>query len=241
VELVVLLVAALATAALTAVTGAGGGMILLIVILQFVDPLVAIPAHGIIQLFSNGTRAFTLRADVDHRLLRPFLVPLLPFAAVGYLIADAAPRSGGRALIGLFALLAVWLPAATRWLAPTPGRGNRFAIVGAVAGLTNPIFGAVGPLLAPAFRTATESHVQFVATMSVAQFTNHVAKFVVFAVAGFALSDHVELIAVGVVGVVAGTRLGARWLRVLDPKTLTVLFRVAVTVGAGRLIVGAVV
>ena len=76
VELVVLGVAALATAALTAVAGAGGGMVLLIVILQFVDPLVAIPAHGVIQLFSNGTRAVTLRADVDRTLLAPFIMVL---------------------------------------------------------------------------------------------------------------------------------------------------------------------
>ena len=74
VEFVVLGVAALATAALTAVAGAGGGIILLIVILQFVDPLIAVPVHGAIQLFGNGTRAITLRRDVDWSLMLPYLV-----------------------------------------------------------------------------------------------------------------------------------------------------------------------
>ena len=128
VELLVLLVAALATSALTAVAGAGGGMILLIVILQFVDPLIAIPAHGVIQLFSNGTRAIALRRDVDRRLLAPFVAALLPFMVAGFFVAGAIPRSSARAVIGGFALLAVWWPAATSWLAPKPGavHGSRW-------------------------------------------------------------------------------------------------------------------
>ena len=237
VELVVLGVAALATAALTAVAGAGGGMVLLIVILQFVDPLVAIPAHGVIQLFSNGTRAVTLRADVDRTLLAPFIVPLIPATIIGYFIADAIPRSGGRAIIGVFALLGVWWPAATAWLAPKPGRGSRFGIVGAVSGLINPTVGAAGPLLAPAFRTATADHVGFVATFAVGQVLSHVAKVAVFAAAGFAWADHLGMIVVGALGVVLGTRVGARWLHRLDPVALGWLFKVAVTAGAVRLLV----
>ncbi len=240
-ELIVLAIAAVVTAGVTAVAGAGGGLILLIVILQFVDPLVAIPAHGVIQLFSNGTRAITLRDDVDASLLRPYVLPLLPFAALGFLIADAIPRSGGRALVGAFALLAVWWPSATAWLAPRPGGGSRFALVGAVAGLTNPTIGAPGPLLAPAFRAATTDHVRFVATFSVAQVLNHTAKIIVFAVAGFAWGEYWPMIVVGALGVILGTRLGTRFLRRADPDMLTILFKVAVTAGALRLLIGWVV
>ncbi len=240
-ELVILAIAAVGTAALTAVAGAGGGLILLIVILQFVDPLVAIPAHGVIQLVSNGTRAATLRADVDHALLRPYVLPLLPFAALGYLIADSIPRESGRALVGVFALVAVWWPAATAWLAPRPGGGSRFALVGALAGITNPTIGAPGPLLAPAFRAATSDHVGFVATFSVAQVLNHSAKIIVFAVAGFAWAEHLPMIVVGAVGVAAGTRVGTRFLRRADPDFLTIVFRIAVTAGAIRLLVAGIV
>jgi uncharacterized membrane protein YfcA len=153
-------------------------------------------------------------------------------------IADALPRSGGRALIGVFALVAVWLPAATRWLAPKPGRGGRFALVGVVAGVTNPPFGAVGPLLAPAFKAAARSHVEFVGTFSVAQTLNHLAKVTVFAVAGYAWSEHLGLMTVGVAGVVVGTRVGARALRRIEPGVLDIVFKIAVTAGAARLILG---
>ena len=241
IELVLLGIAALATAALTAVAGAGGGLILLIVLLQFVDPLVAIPTHAMIQLASNGTRAIALRDDVDLAILRPYVLPLLPAAAVGFLIADGIPEATLEVVLGVFALVAVWFKAATQWLAPRPGGGSRFAAVGVVAGITNPIVGAPGPLLAPAFRAATADHVGFVATFAVGQVLNHTAKVIVFGIAGYAWGEYLPAVAVGVVGVVVGTRLGTRWLRRLDPDVLTVVFKVAVTVGAVRLIGGALV
>ena len=124
VELLILLLVAVVTSAITAVAGAGGGLILLIVILQFVDPLVAVPVHAVIQLFANSTRAVTLRGEADWEVLRPYLAPVLPVSVAGYLLADGVPEDGGRAVIGVFALVAVWWPAATNWLAPSPGRGG---------------------------------------------------------------------------------------------------------------------
>ena len=76
-----------------------------------------------IQLFANSTRAVTLRGEADWEVLRPYLAPVLPVSVAGYLLADGVPEDGGRAVIGVFALVAVWWPAATNWLAPSPGRG----------------------------------------------------------------------------------------------------------------------
>lgn len=240
-ELVILAIAAVATSALTAVAGAGGGVVLLIVLLQFVDPIVAIPVHGLIQLASNGTRSLTLRHDIESHMLGWYLWPLVPATVIGFLVADGIPRDVGRALVGVFALVAVWWPAATAWLAPAAGSDRRFSLVGVVAGLTNPTVGAPGPLLSPAFRAATSDHVAFVATFSIAQLLNHTVKVAVFAIAGFAWSDHLPTIAVGVVGVTIGTRVGARWLRRLDPALLTRVFQVVVTAGAIRLFLGGVI
>jgi len=242
VELSVVGVAALLTSALTAVAGSGGGLILLIVLLQFVDPTIAIPIHGVIQLLSNSTRAITLRERAEFRLLRWYVVPLLPAAFLGLLIADSTPKIAAKAVIGVFALVAVWWPAATAWLAPRPGgRVGRFAIVGAIAGVTNPTIGAPGPLLAPAFRSATKDHVGFVATFSVAQVLNHATKVLVFAIAGVAWSEHAALIAVAGAGVVIGTRLGTVYVTRADETLLHRLFLTVVTAGAAKLILGAIV
>ena len=120
---------------------------------------------------------------------------------------------------------------------PRPGTGKRFALVGALAGVTNPTIGAPGPLLAPAFRAATTDHVKFVATFSLAQFLNHTVKVIIFTVAGFAWAEHGSLIVVAAAGVIVGTRVGARYLRRADPNLLDSLFKLAVTAGGLRLIV----
>ena len=237
-ELIVIAVAAVLTAALTAVAGAGGGVVLLVVMLQFVDPVVAIPAHGVVQLISNGTRAITLRQEAQRSLLRWYVPLLIPATVVGYFIADGVPRDSGRAAVGVFALLAVWWPAATAWLAPRGGGVRRLTLVGAVAGIVNPTLGATGPLLAPAFRTVTDGHVAFVATFSMVQVINHSVKVAVFGIAGFMWADHLPMILVASVGVIVGTRLGARHIRRFDPAVLGRVFQVAATVGAIRLLVG---
>jgi len=238
VELVIIAIAAVLTAALTAVAGAGGGVVLLVIMLQFVDPVVAIPAHGVVQLVSNGTRTITMREDAQTSLLRWYLPFLLPATIVGYFIAEGIPRETGRAVVGVFALLAVWWPAATAWLAPSAGGVRRLSLVGAVAGLLNPTIGATGPLIAPAFRTVTADHIGFVATFSLVQTINHTAKVAVFGVAGFAWSDHLPMIVIASIGVVIGTRVGARYIRRFDPEVLGRVFQVAVTLGAVRLLVG---
>jgi uncharacterized membrane protein YfcA len=110
--------------------------------------------------------------------------------------------------------------------------------VGAVAGLVNPTIGASGPLLAPAFRTVTTDHVGFVATFSLVQFINHLVKVAVFGVAGFAWSEHLPMIVVASVGVVIGTRVGARYIRRFDPVLLGRVFQLAATAGAVRLLAG---
>lgn len=237
-ELLIIAGAAVVTAGITAVAGAGGGVVLLVVILQFVDPLVAVPAHGVVQLVSNGTRAATLRAEAETHLLRWYLPLLVPATVVGYFVADAIPRDGGRAIIGGFALVAVWWPAATAWLAPAGGGHRRLALVGGLNGLLNPTIGATGPLIAPAFRTITSGHVSFVATFALVQVLNHIVKVAVFGVAGFAFREHLPMIVVASVGVYVGTRIGARYLKRWDPELLGRLFQVAVTIGAVRLLLG---
>lgn len=236
-ELVIIAIAAVVTAAITAVAGAGGGVVLLIVFLLFVDPIVAVPAHGIVQLASNGTRAVSLRSDVETHMLRWYLAPLIPATIAGYFIADAIPRSSGRAIVGVFALLAVWWPTATAWLSPkVDGDMRRFSVVGTITGLLNPTIGAPGPLISPAFRAVTSNHVAFVATFSLVQTIGHLVKVGVFMIAGVALADHVPMIVVAAAGVILGTRVGVRYVRRLDEQVLGAIFKFAVTAGALRLI-----
>ena len=114
---------------------------------------------------------------------------------------------------------------------------RRLRLVGAVAGLVNPTIGATGPLLAPAFRTVTRDHVGFVATFSLVQTINHLAKVAVFGIAGFVWGAQAPMILVASAGVVVGTRAGTRHIRRFDPELLGRAFQVAATAAALRLLV----
>lgn len=87
-------VAALLTSMLSAVAGLGGGVILLLVIAQFVTPTTAIPIQGAIQLASNGSRATLLRRDVDWRVVGWTSLLILPASLLGVAVATApGPRA----------------------------------------------------------------------------------------------------------------------------------------------------
>ena len=95
-------------------------------------------------------------------------------------------------------------------LAPSPERGHRFALVGALNGLLQPTIRATGPLLSPAFKAATRGHPAFVATFTFAQVFNHSAKIIVFGLAGLAWSEHTGMMIIGIIDVVVGTRIGSQ-------------------------------
>ena len=94
----VLALAALATSILSAVVGMAGGITLLSVMLLAVEPLVAIPLHGVVQLVSNSSRAVIQRGHLRWDIIGRFCVFLLPMGFVGLAIAQALPAAPFRTI-----------------------------------------------------------------------------------------------------------------------------------------------
>lgn len=238
--LLLLWAVALATAMLSAIVGMAGGITLLAIMLLFLPPLVAIPLHGVIQLASNGSRAWIQRAHVDAGILWRYGLPLLPMGLLGLMIARLLPEAGLRGLIGAFVLLATWAPGLLL-LGTHPediDRNRRFFGLGAIAGVLNVTLGAVGPLIAPFFLNLGLTRQALVGTKAACQTLGHLAKIVLFGFAGFAFSEHLVLLAGAILAVVAGTWLGSRLLDRVSERVFTVLYRGVLTVVALRLLVG---
>ena len=70
-----LVLVAVATSALSAVVGMAGGITLLAIMLLYMEPLVAIPLHAVVQLVSNGSRSLIHRR---HRCQVARPLPLRP-------------------------------------------------------------------------------------------------------------------------------------------------------------------
>jgi uncharacterized membrane protein YfcA len=237
-QIAILAGAALATSMLSAVVGMAGGIILLSVMLLYLEPLVAIPLHGVIQLVSNGSRTLIQRAHVRWRIIGSYCVLLLPMSVVGLEIARSFSPSSARLLIGVFVLVATWAPALLL-LGAHPERSEprrRFLLLGGVVGAVHMTVGAVGPLIAPFFLNLGLSRQGIVGTKAASQALGHLLKIAVFGVAGFAYPEYALVLALLGAMVIAGTWLGSRLLERVNERWFTRLYKTALTLVALRLI-----
>lgn len=238
-EISILAGAALAASMLSAIVGMAGGIILLSVMLLFLDPLVAIPLHGVIQLVSNGSRTFIQREHVRWSIIGSYGVLLLPMSIVGLHIARALSPPVARLVIGVFVLVATWMPAllfmGTHPERTTPRR--RFLLLGGVIGAVNPTVGATGPLIAPFFLNLGLSRQSIIGTKAASQALGHLAKIAVFGFAGFAYPEYALLLTLLCVMVVAGTWIGSHLLEYVSELWFTRLFKTALTLIALRLVI----
>ena len=236
--LLILCFASLLTAGVSAVLGMAGGIMLLAVMLLFLEPAVAIPLHALVQLSSNSSRAVIHARAVRRDLLFPYLLFLLPAGALTIPLVVHAPAEALRLGIGVFVLVATWRKS---WLllGADPARipiKPRFALLGAGAGAIGPLVGATGPFIAPFFLELGLSRFELIGTKAACQATGHLAKLLLFGIAGFAFFEYAGLLLGMVSSVIIGTWLGTRLLQHLDDRRFTQLYKLTLTAVALRLV-----
>jgi len=230
--------AAFATSILSAVIGMAGGITLLTVMLLFLDPLIVIPLHGVIQLVSNSSRAVIQREHVAWPIVGRYAVLLLPMGFLGLELAQRLPPEGLRAIIGCFVLLATWRPTLLLF-GRHPENSNpnrRFFFLGGVVGVVNIAIGATGPLIAPFFLNLGLSRFAIIGSKAACQAVGHLAKIAVFGFAGFAFGAHWVLLVTMVPLVIAGTWVGSRLLHHVNERWFIYLYKGVLSVIALRLV-----
>ena len=110
------------------------------------------------------------------------------------------------------------------------------AVLGALSGALGPIIGATGPFIAPFFLGLGLSRFELIGTKAACQAVVHLAKIVLFGIAGFAFREHLLLMGAMTLAVVAGTHLGTRLLARISDARFTQLYKAALTGVALRLI-----
>jgi len=236
-EIAIICVAAFATSAISAVVGFGGGLVLLVVLLGFMDPLIAVGVHAAIQLSSNSSRALVHRSWINWRIVGFHTLLLVPATFVGLALAERLPVSGGRLIIAVFVLIATWRPT---WLGRQLSRApdeRVFIATGGIQGALNIPLGATGPLVAPYFRAALPQRRAMIGTFATAQTLGHLVKLAVIGLGGIALGENLTLIVLASVAVVLGTRFGSTLLNRLSEASFDQIFRIGLTAMALQLIV----
>jgi uncharacterized membrane protein YfcA len=232
-----LAVVTVATSILSGILGMAGGMLLLTVLLLRLDPLVAIPVHGMVQLVANGSRAWFLRAHVQARPIWLFALPLLPAGALGLWVLGLLDPEIGRILIGAFVLGATWWPRTPK--AADRSRAERWLpLGGALCGFGSTLVGATGPLFAPFILALELSPQSTVGTMAACQVFQHATKVLLFGVTGFDFQRY-ALPAIGLSAcAILGSAVGTHWLDRVPREAFKRIVRAVLSLLALQLIVG---
>jgi uncharacterized membrane protein YfcA len=218
-----------------------GGMLLLTVMLLRLPPVVAIPIHGIVQLVSNGSRAWFQRKNVSWRPVWRFTLPLLPAGFLGVSLARAVPSSVMLVAVGLFVLGTLFLPGLFKAITrPRGNPENGMLWGGALVGFVSPLVGATGSLLGP-FVLALELAPQAtIGTLAACQIFQHASKVALFGVTGFDFRAY-TLPSLALCGAaVIGSAIGTRLLDRVDERTFKTWVRVALALMAAKVVVDGV-
>lgn len=174
---VIIVVASLATAFISSIFGMLGGLILMGILVSLMNVGPAMILHGLIQMTSNGYRAWLNRQDINWKIVASLSVGNILALAVLFFIAFVPDR--------ITVLLALGLLPYIAWAMP-----SHFALdvtktpVGILAGIvvvgTNLLAGVGGPILDIFFQRVDMTRHQVVATKAVAQFLGHVSKVIFF-------------------------------------------------------------
>lgn len=228
----ILAIVALLTSIISGILGMGGGILLLAVLLSFLPAVEAITVHASVQIFSNGTRAIIFFKSCDRPALKTFLLGAVPGAVLGWFLLRYALNLGDaepylKVGIGLYVLAAALLPAGGGGEKGGGGLAGFFWI-GCVAGLASLTVGAVGPLIAPVFRSKDFVKERLISTKAACQLSLHVLKVpALLALGTFDVPRFGAMTLLMIGMVIPGTLIGERLLRYVKDEHFRVAYRVA--------------
>lgn len=194
------------TSLLSGVFGMAGGLILLWVLLFLTPVATAIAVHGLVQMVSNGSRAWFSRTYVDARILAILCAGLVT-AAAALLIVDYRPSLIMVSIVvGLMPVL-VWLP--VKRLELDASRPMHAYVCGIISGGLAIGVGVSGPVIDIFFiRTAMDRRT-VIATKAAVQFLTHATKVAFYWDAALTLSSEGWLaVAAAAPIAILGTRAG---------------------------------
>ena len=209
----VIVIATFSTAFLSSIFGMIGGLILMGILVSLMQVGPAMILHGLIQMTSNGYRAWLNRKDINWKTVGTLFIGNVLAMVILFFIAFVPDRITVLLALGILPYIAWAMPLNFAFdVTKTP--------VGILAGIvvvgTNLLAGVGGPLLDIFFQRVEMTRHQVVATKAVAQFLGHVSKVIFFG--GLAASASSEnwpalwLLIIAMAASIMGTTLGKKVL-----------------------------
>ena len=234
-DIALLSAAAFFMSAISGIVGAGGGTALLALMLQFLVPASALPAHGVVQLASNTTRTLLFWRHMSWPVIIRFSL-LLPLGVwLGLTLFQGLPSGAVQILIGCFVIGSLIFErsysegpnAVPLWV---------FVPVGFVAGALNVVVGSISTILGILVVRKDLSKEGIVGTLGFFAFVSNLFKVAGFSLIGFSFVEFGPLLLCMVPCAILGMAFGKRVLVGMEPKLFVIGFRAVLIALALKLI-----
>ena len=229
----IIILATLGTAFLSSIFGMLGGVILMGILVSIMPVSQAMVLHGLIQLTSNGYRAWLNRKDINWSIVSTIIVGNIIALAGLVFVAFVPDRITVLLALGLLPYIAWALP---KNAALDVSKKPIGLLAGMVVVATNLLAGVGGPLLDVFFQRVDMTRHQVVATKAVAQSLGHISKVIFFGFLTVSASNDwpvLWLVLIAMTASVTGTTLGKK---ILDKINDEIFFlwtqRILLSVGA---------
>ena len=197
--------AVIVTSMISGVFGMAGGLILMLILGQFLSVPAAMILHGVTQFFSNGWRAIIWRQWIDWRIIGLYTLGALPALVVPLVLAYVPSKPTMLILLGLTPYVSLAVPQA--WTLDATKSAHAVTCGFVVAGLQL-IAGVAGPLLDTFFVRSALDRRAVVATKAATQALSHTLKVGYYGVLLAQVPDlGLDVYAAAIAAAVVGTTL----------------------------------
>ncbi|MFG3594826.1 TSUP family transporter [Bradyrhizobium sp. RDI18] len=169
--------AIVSTSFISGIFGMAGGMILMGILLIFMPLAPAMVLHGLVQIASNGWRAWQWRSHIDSRIVAHYAAGAVVTAAAVGAMAFEASKAIALIIVGVSPFLGLLLPGR---LAPDIGKPSHGNLCGTLCTVLQLLAGVSGPILDVFFVRSQLDSRQLVATKAAVQVLGHFLKAAYF-------------------------------------------------------------
>lgn len=220
------------TSCMTAAFGIGGGALLLAMMASLVPISALIPLHALVQLGSNGNRAYMTRRYIDWRMCWLFTIGAVLGAVLASWVVVQLPVVVIEIAVALFILFLVW---GTQPKVQELSSGGQI-LSGAFTTFISMFVGATGPLVAGFIHRHGYEKLSIIGTMAACMTVQHGLKIFVFSSIGFAFWEWLPLTLLMILSGSLGTWIGLKLLNRIPAERFLWIFKLVVTLMAVKLL-----
>ncbi|MGI9228353.1 MAG: sulfite exporter TauE/SafE family protein [Gammaproteobacteria bacterium] len=223
--LAILVIASAFIASVISSTFAIGGGFIMIAVLSSILPMQAVvPVHSPMMLGLSLGRSWVFRRDIQWDIVIPFILGCLIGVFGGSFVYFDLPAFVIALVVGLFILLAIWLPP-IRWRTDIP---RPFFWIGIVHSFCSTLF-SFGGLFQPIMIRQVMSRFKVIATLAAGLLCMNMLKITAYTWQGFDYRPWLAVITLSILAAIPGTLFGKKLLQYISEQRFRLCFRIVMT------------